>query len=41
MQLIFFEKGHTQNCNDSIHSCIEKAKEEINIHHLGQLDTVA
>ena len=28
VQLIFLGKGHTQNCNDSIHSPIKKAKKE-------------
>ena len=27
-QLIFLEKGRTQNCNDSTHYSIEKAKKE-------------
>ena len=38
--MIFLEKGHTQNCNDSIHASIEKAEEGINIHHPGRWDTV-
>ena len=39
-QLIFRENGHTQNCNDSIHASIEKARKGINIHHPGQWDAV-
>ena len=31
--LIFLEKGHTQNCNDTMHSNIEKAKKGIEIDH--------
>ena len=39
VQLIFLGKGHTQNCNDSIHSPIKKAKKGINIHYPGQWNT--
>ena len=32
VQLVFLERGHTQN-NNSIHSTIEKSKKEITIFH--------
>ena len=40
VELIFLEKGHTQNENDSIHSCIERAKKGINIYHPYQWETL-
>ena len=33
IQLIFLEKGYTQNANDSMHSTIEQAKRRIKIFH--------
>ena len=39
-ELIFLEKGHTQNCNDSVHSSIEKAKKGINVYHPFQWETL-
>ena len=33
INLIFLEKGHTQNVNDSPHSVMERAKMGVNIHH--------
>ena len=38
--LIFPEKTYTQNCNDSTHASIEKAKKVININHPGHWDAV-
>ena len=40
IQLIFLEKRHTQNANDSMHSTIEQAKREINIYHPYQWEEV-
>ena len=40
IQLIFLEKGHTQNANDSMHSKIEQAKWRINIFHPYQWEAV-
>ena len=40
IDLIFLEKGHTQNINDSVDACIEKAKKGINIHHPYQWETL-
>ena len=40
IDLIFFEKGHTQNINDSKHSVIERAKKDVNIHHPWQWVTL-
>ena len=33
IDLIFFEKRHTQNIGDSAHSVIERGKKGVNIHH--------
>ena len=33
IQLVFLERGHMQNENDSIHSTIEKSKKGITIFH--------
>ena len=40
INLIFLEKGHTQNINDTAHSVIEKAKSGVNIHHPHQWITL-
>ena len=40
INLIFMEKGHTQNINNSVHLTIEKAKKGINIHHSHQWITL-
>ena len=40
INLVFLEKGHTQNINDSAHSVIEKAKKGVNIHHPRQWTTL-
>ena len=40
VELIFLEKGHTQNSNDNIHSRIEQAKKGIEIHHPHQWHTI-
>ena len=40
IQLIFLEKGHTHNANDSMHSTIEQAKRGINIFHPYQWEAV-
>ena len=32
IDLIFFEKGHNQNINESVHSLIERVKKGVNIH---------
>ena len=34
IQLMFLEKGHTQNTNDSMHSTIQRTKREINMQCL-------
>ena len=34
IQLMFLEKGHTQNTNDSMYSTIQRAKREINMQCL-------
>lgn len=33
LQLVFLERGHTQNENDSVHSTIETSKKGISIFH--------
>ena len=40
VNLVFLEKGHTQNINDTAHSVIEKAKKGVNIHHPHQWITL-
>ena len=41
INLVFLEKGHTQNINDTAHSIIEKAKSGVNnIHHPHQWITL-
>ena len=40
INLVFLEKGHTQNVNDTVHSVIEGAKNGVNIHHPHQWVTL-
>ena len=40
IQLIFLEKGHTQNANHSMHCTIEQARRGIYIFHSYQWDVV-
>lgn len=36
IELIFLTKGHTQNENDSVHSCVEAAKKGITVYAPGE-----
>ena len=40
INLVFLEKGHSQNINDSAHSVIERAKKGVTIHHPHQWTTL-
>ena len=40
INLVFLEKGHTPNINNSAHSVIERAKKGVNIHHPHQWTTL-
>ena len=40
INLVFLEKGHTQNINDSVNSVIERVKKGVNIYHPHQWTTL-
>lgn len=40
LAIVYLEKGHTQNENDSVHSCVEQAKRNIDIFVPAQYPTV-
>ena len=40
INLVYLEKGHTQNINDAAHSVIDRAKKGVNIHHTSQWITL-
>lgn len=40
VNLVYLEKGHTQNINDTAHSVIDRAKSGVNIHHPSQWNTL-
>ena len=40
VELVFLEKGHTQNANDTMHSLIENAKKGKELYHPCQYETL-